>query len=103
MSSASEEFTSRGVHTRSIICEDIHVRQDGSGRVVEAYAAVFNTRAEIHDHDGHYNEVLDPSSFNKTIALRHQPGKISGFQVLFNHGADISGRRIRSTHRRYTG
>ncbi|HEY6019253.1 MAG TPA: HK97 family phage prohead protease [Candidatus Paceibacterota bacterium] len=86
-----EELSSRMLTTRAFTCEDIHVR-DGDGRIVEAYAAVFNVRQEIRDHDGHYMENIDPHSFDRTIQLRHQPGKPSGFQVLFNHGADISGR-----------
>lgn len=87
-----EELSSRMLTTRAFTCEDIHVRQDGGGRIVEAYAAVFNVRQEIRDFDGHYMENIDSHSFDRTIQLRHQPGKPSGFQVLFNHGADISGR-----------
>ena len=45
--------------------EDIRIvsraQGDGSGRLVEAYAAVFNVPAEIHDRYGHYNEVIDPA------------------------------------------
>jgi len=65
---------------------DLHVRSDGSGRVVEAYAAVFNTRAEVQDQDGHYFEELSPKSFAKTIAERGL-----GFGVLFNHGRTVDG------------
>lgn len=77
--------------TRAYALDDLHVRSDGSGRIVEAYAAVFNTRTEIMDQDGHYKEELPPTSFNKTISLKHQPGKPSGFSVLFNHGRTIDG------------
>jgi HK97 family phage prohead protease len=63
------------------------IRSDGSGRVVEAYAAVFAQRAEIHDQDGHYWEENDPSSFNKTIA-----DKGTRFGVLFNHARTIDGQ-----------
>jgi HK97 family phage prohead protease len=71
---------------RAYAIEDLHVRSDGSGRVVEAYAAAFNVRTEIFDQDGHYNEVLSPSSFERTI--QH---KGTNFGVLFNHGRTIDG------------
>jgi HK97 family phage prohead protease len=67
--------------------EDLHLRSDGSGRVVEAYAAVFNTATAVIDQDGHYNEVLTPTSFAKTIAEKSP----TGFSVLFNHGRTIDG------------
>jgi HK97 family phage prohead protease len=72
---------------RGFALEDVHVRSDGDGRTVEAYAAMFNTRAEIRDQDGHYNEVLAPGSFNQVI---HNKGQ-GGFPVLFNHGMTIDG------------
>lgn len=67
--------------------DDLTIRSDGSGRVVEAYAAVFNQRSEIHDQDGHYWEENDPKSFNKTIA-----DKGTRFGVLFNHARTIDGQ-----------
>jgi HK97 family phage prohead protease len=54
--------------------------------VVEAYAAVFNHRAEVMDQDGHYQETIAPASFAKTIA-----DKGTRFGVLFNHGRTIDG------------
>jgi HK97 family phage prohead protease len=71
---------------RAYAIEDLHVRSDGSGRVVEAYAAAFNVRTEIVDQDGHYNEILPPTSFDRTI--QH---KGVNFGVLFNHGRTIDG------------
>ncbi len=65
---------------------DLHIRAEGTGRIVEAYAAVFNTKSEISDQDGHYIETLAPDSFNRTISL-----KGTGFGVLFNHGLTIHG------------
>ena len=65
--------------------DDLTIRSDGSGRVVEAYAAIFNTRAEIKDQDGHYYEENDPTSFNKTIADNG-----TRFGVLFNHARTIT-------------
>ena len=71
---------------RAYTIEDLHVRSDGSGRVVEAYAAAFNVRAEIMDQDGHYNEILPPTSFDRTI--QH---KGTNFGVLFNHARTVDG------------
>jgi HK97 family phage prohead protease len=73
--------------SRQFAVDDLHVRSDGSGRVVEAYAAVFNTRAEIMDQDGHYFETLAPNSFDRTIQHKGP----SRFGVLFNHGMTITG------------
>jgi HK97 family phage prohead protease len=78
--------------TRAFSLDDIHVRSDGSGRVVEAYAAIFRTRSEIMDQDGHYNEELTGTSFNRTIRNRTDATGFPNFQVLYNHGADIAGR-----------
>lgn len=71
---------------RTYALEDMTVRTDGDGRTVEAYAAVFNTPAEIRDHDGHYMEELARTSFDKTIQERG-----TDFAVLFNHGMTIHG------------
>jgi len=71
---------------RAYAIEDLHVRSDGSGRVVEAYAAAFNVRSEVMDQDGHYNEILPPTSFDRTI--QH---KGTNFGVLFNHALTING------------
>lgn len=71
---------------RMYTVEDLTVRQDGTGRIVEAYAAAFNVRTEIMDQDGHYHEVLTPTSFDRTI--QH---KGVGFGVLFNHGRTVDG------------
>jgi HK97 family phage prohead protease len=71
---------------RAVALDDIRIRKGGSGRVVEAYAAVFNEPAEIYDQDGHYLEVNDPGAFNRSIA--HQQGR---FPVVYNHGMTIAG------------
>jgi phage head maturation protease len=63
------------------------------GRIVEAYAAVFGTPAEIVDQQGHYNEVIDRSAFNKAIKDAAPAGKrgewLTG--VFYNHGLTIHG------------
>lgn len=66
--------------------EDIQIRSGGSGRVVDAYAAVFNTRQEIRDQEGHYVEELAPQSFERTLTQR-----AGRFQVMFNHGKTMYG------------
>lgn len=66
--------------------DDIRIRSGGDGRTVEAYAAVFDSPTEIHDHDGHYNEVINRAAFNKTI---NDNG--TRFGVLFNHGMTVWG------------
>jgi HK97 family phage prohead protease len=71
---------------RAYRVEDLHLRSDGSGRVVEAYAAAFNVRTEIVDQDGHYHEELSPTAFTKTLA-----DKGTAFGVLFNHGRTVDG------------
>jgi HK97 family phage prohead protease len=78
---------------RSFALEDIRIRSGGDGRTVEAYAAVFNSPAEIHDRDGHYLEQLDARAFNKAIKDAAPSGSRAGWltKVMFNHGRDMYG------------
>lgn len=71
---------------RAVALDDIRIRSGGTGRTVEAYAAIFGEPAEIVDADGHYLEVNDPAAFSRTIA--HHQG---GFPVVYNHGMTIAG------------
>jgi len=71
---------------RSYTIEDMTVRSDGDGRTVEAYAAAFNVPAEVRDQDGHYNEIITPGSFDKTINERGMR-----LTVLYNHGRTLQG------------
>lgn len=82
----NEEILQTRPVERAFALDDLHVRSDGGGRVVEAYAAVFSTRTEVMDQDGHYNEEIDPGAFTRTI--QH---KGTNFGVLFNHGRTIDG------------
>jgi HK97 family phage prohead protease len=87
---------SRAEFMRLYPLEDIHIlrsEQGGDGRVVEAYAAVFGQEAEIHDHEGHYIEVIEPTAFNRAIdhASRARGGFAGSVKVLWNHGRDLSG------------
>lgn len=70
---------------RSYALDDITIRS-GDGRTVEAYAAVFDTPAEIHDRQGHYLERIASTAFDATLAER---GTSVG--VFYNHGLTISG------------
>jgi HK97 family phage prohead protease len=65
---------------------DIHIRSDGGGRVVEAYAAVFGIKTEIMDQDGHYMEDLGTGAFTRTL----NKGPFRN-PVMFNHGRTIDG------------
>jgi HK97 family phage prohead protease len=67
--------------------DDLHIRSEGSGRVVEAYAAVFGVEAKVHDEDGRYRELLTPTSFGKTLQERG-----TDFMVIYNHGRDLYGK-----------
>ncbi|GAB1642542.1 HK97 family phage prohead protease [Krasilnikovia sp. MM14-A1259] len=60
----------------------------GDGRTVEAYAAVFDVRKEIHDQHGDYIEENDPAMFNRTI----KNGAARRALVLYNHGFDARGK-----------
>lgn len=81
-----------GVHMRTadVDLEVVSVRQGGDGRTVDAYAAIFNTPAPIRDQDGEYEEILDPSCFDRAIGdAKRSSGW--GIPVLFNHGLTIHG------------
>jgi HK97 family phage prohead protease len=80
-------------YVRSFPLEDIHVRSSGDGRTVEAYAAVFNTAAEVRDQDGHYMEEIDPAAFNRAIADNAPQGSRSNWKVgvFYNHGMTLYG------------
>lgn len=75
---------------RSFPVEDIAVSKSSDGRTVEAFAAVFNTRAEVRDQDGHYNEEIAPRAFDKTISEGHR-GSQWRVGVFYNHGRTLSG------------
>lgn len=86
---AKEEKGHRSMNTtftRSYPLEDITIRSGGDGRTVDAYAAIFDTPSEIRDQDGHYNEIITRTAFDKTIAERG-----TKFGVLYNHGLTVHG------------
>jgi HK97 family phage prohead protease len=71
---------------RAVPLDDIRIRKGGTGRTVEAYAAIFDEQAEIVDQDGHYYERNAPTAFTRTIA--HRSGR---FPVVYHHGLTIAG------------
>lgn len=74
---------------RTYALDDMGIMRGGDGRTVEAYAAVFNTPAEIHDHMGHYVERIDGKAFNRQLGLiRNDLGKV---KVHYNHGFTLHG------------
>jgi HK97 family phage prohead protease len=91
--SSSGRAESLATFTRSVPFEEISIRSDGDGRVVSAYAAVFDTPAPIHDADGDYIEVLDPAVFNKAISDARPAGNRKSWRigVFYNHGMTIMG------------
>ena len=64
----------------------------GDGRTVEAYAAVFDTPAEIHDQHGDYMEVIHRSAFNRTL----KGGGAARALVLYNHGRSVVDGKVDS-------
>ena len=77
------------VVTRAVTLDDIVIRsraQGGDGRTVDAYAAVFMSPTPISDSDGRYDEQLDPTAFNRSLADR--AGQIF---CIYNHGRSLGG------------
>lgn len=77
-------------YARTWALDDIHILRTadggGDGRTVEAYAAVFDTPAEIRDAHGHYNEVIARTAFNRT--LEHGIDRVG---VFYHHGMTLHG------------
>jgi HK97 family phage prohead protease len=75
--------------------EDMHILRSadgGDGRTVEAFAAVFETPAEIQDFEGHYQEVIDRAAFSRVLDhIERQRGGLTNVKVLYNHGMTIQG------------
>lgn len=85
---ADDSSSSRSAaYTRSFALDDISVRSGGDGRTVEAYAAIFNTAAPVRDQDGDYEEIIDPTCFNRAIERSTRSKR--PIPVLFNHGMTL--------------
>ena len=76
----------RPVLVRSVPLLDFEIERSGDGRTVTAYAATFSDPYEVVDFDGHYDEVINRTAFNRVLGRG-----ITGIQVLYNHGRTISG------------
>jgi HK97 family phage prohead protease len=72
--------------TRTFPIDDINVEPDGTGRTVIAYVTPFDQSAEVRDQDGHYNEQIARTAFDKSIA---EVGTRVG--VFYNHGKTLYG------------
>ena len=72
---------------RSYPIEDLNVRTDG--RTVEAYAAIYDTPAEIHDAHGDYYEVVARSAFERMLSRWNSAQERP--VVLYNHGMTMHG------------
>jgi phage head maturation protease len=93
---SSNESASRMELFRSYPLEEAHVvtraEGDGSGRLVEAYCAVFDEPAEIMDHQGHYREDIDRTAFNKRIAdVQRSRSGFGLVKCIYNHGMTLHG------------
>lgn len=60
--------------------------KNATGRMVDAYAAAFNVRAEIRDQHGHYYEEVDSAAFNRT--LKNEASRVA---VYYHHGMTLHG------------
>ena len=78
---------------RSFPLKDLSVRSGKEGRIVSAYAAVFDTPAFVDDQDGKYYEVIDRAAFSKAISDGRPQGnrRAWGIGVFYNHGRTICG------------
>lgn len=65
---------------------DYEIERSGDGRTVTAYAATFGDPYEVVDFDGHYDEIINRTAFNRVLGRG-----IQNVQVLYNHGRTIGG------------
>src|SRR5258707_1453942 len=78
---------------RAFPLEDLSVRTTRDGRIGDAYLAVFDTPAPVHDQDGEYEEELDPVVFNRAISDARPQGSRATWRVgvFYNHPMTIMG------------
>lgn len=78
------------LYARSWALDDIHILRaadgHGDGRTVEAYAAVFDTPAEVNDQYGHYIEKIARTAFNRQLGLG-----VDNVRVFYNHAMTMQG------------
>lgn len=75
-------------YERTFDLDSIEIDRGGDGRTVTAYAAIFDTDAEIRDQHGHYIERISRSAFARTL----KNGPVGRIGVFYNHGFDLTGR-----------
>lgn len=80
-------MTQRLEITRTVPLLDYEIARDGDGRTVTAYAAAFGNLYEVHDDEGHYDELVNAKAFNRAISR----GAVRTAQVHFNHGLTLWG------------
>jgi phage head maturation protease len=85
--SSAPTVEARHDRLHSIPLDDIRIRSGGTGRTVEAYAAIFDEPAEIVDADGHYYEQSTTRPRSPAPSQHRQ----DGFPVVYNHGMTIAG------------
>jgi HK97 family phage prohead protease len=83
---------------RSMQLDDLEIKRgafscercgkDATGRMVDAYATVFNSSAEIADQHGHYHEVIDSAAFNMVLGRAKDMRNIG---VYYHHGMTLHG------------
>lgn len=71
---------------RSVPLLDYEIERGGDGRTVSAYAATFGAPYEVVDFDGHYDEIINSTAFNRVLGRG-----VGAVQVLYNHGRTIGG------------
>jgi len=62
---------------------EVRAKDEGDGRTLFGYAAMFNEDTEIHSWEGDFIERIAPGAFRKTLKESRDQVKI-----LFNHGMD---------------
>jgi HK97 family phage prohead protease len=83
----SDELLAVRPCSRTYQLEDMTIRSDGSGRIVESYMAVFGpVRSEVMDQDGHYLEENASTFLNKSLAERGL-----NIPVFYNHARTLDG------------
>lgn len=75
------------LYNRTFALDGIEIcRSAADGRTVEAYAAVFDTPAEIHDRYGDYMETIARSAFDEAIARGPQHVGVFYHHAMTMHG-----------------
>jgi HK97 family phage major capsid protein/HK97 family phage prohead protease len=78
-----------GLRDRAVVLEGAEIlsrAKGGTGRTVEAYAAVFGRAAEVRDQDGHYLEQVGQRAFERSIRER-----LNRINVFYSHGKTLYG------------